>query len=287
MNYLDEAFEEGYYQALCEISDNYYEEICGDHVTDVFKNFEDKFSNDDTTMIKVNDVKQKDRFYSDREKNKLASYNKFMAMHERNKNIGVENKVFCNSNYLKESYADGYYEGLKAIEESAKHVLAGAAAIGTTGAIAHSIYKSHKMATDMNYRKQQYEKSEVKNKKQYKKYKAKGGSLSYEDWKNPKKREYEMHVASGGKMSYDEYHDHKRKVAEKRKQQEKERLERQEREARIRAANAAAERDREASRDSRLNRYEKYQRMEQESSRDGYNRSYSNHNDSSSSYRRR
>ena len=25
-----------------------------------------------------------------------------MAMHERNKNIGVENKVFCNSNCLKE-----------------------------------------------------------------------------------------------------------------------------------------------------------------------------------------
>lgn len=117
MNYLDEAFEEGYYQALCEISDNYYEEICGDHITDVFANFEDKFSNDNTTMIKVNEVKQKDRFFKDRDGLDLATHNKFKFVHERNKNRGIEDKVFSTHNKQKERFMEGYYDALTELEE--------------------------------------------------------------------------------------------------------------------------------------------------------------------------
>lgn len=259
---FENAFEQGYLDALNEIKDNYYEEINGDHITDVFSNFEDKFGEDDTTMIKVNDIKQKDRFYSSRDG--LDRPNMLKMVHEKNKNIGVENKVFCSRNCINEdeyedAYLEGYYDAITELNEGVKtKVGLGVAGLGLAAGIGVGAYKKHKMNTDLNYRRKQAAKKDAKLRVKWEKYKANGGELDFEDWKNPNKREHERYKASGGTKDYDSYMKHKAEQAAKAKaereerarkarEEEDRRLAMEERRARINRMNAAASVDREKS----------------------------------------
>lgn len=81
-------FREGYYDAINDME-----------ITDVFQNFENKYGKDDTTELTTfKDMNQKDAFPP----HGKDRANLFKAVHERDKNIGVESKVFSHKNYLKE-----------------------------------------------------------------------------------------------------------------------------------------------------------------------------------------
>jgi len=108
-------FEESIY------SEGYYDAINDMEITDVFQNFENKYGKDDTTELTTfKDMKQKDAFPP----HGKDRANLFKAIHERDKNIGIENKVFSRKNYLKEGrstdmYVNDFLEGyLDALNES-------------------------------------------------------------------------------------------------------------------------------------------------------------------------
>lgn len=109
MNIYEETFLEGYYDAINDVA-----------VTDVFKDFEDKYGKDDTTELTTfKDMHQKDAFPP----HGKDRANLFKAVHERDKNIGVESKVFNSRNYLKESLvgdiADSYIKAGDVVTKAA------------------------------------------------------------------------------------------------------------------------------------------------------------------------
>ena len=82
-----------------KFSEGYYDSINDMEITDVFQNFENKYGKDNTTELTTfKDINQKDAFPP----HGKDRANLFKAIHERDKNIGVESKVFSHKNYLKE-----------------------------------------------------------------------------------------------------------------------------------------------------------------------------------------
>lgn len=160
---------------------------------------------------------------------------------------------------LDESFLEGYFDGLQ--ESVAGKVAAGAAAAGLIGLGVHG----YKMNNDLNYRKKHMDKAnakrEAKSKAKYEKYKARGGKLSYEKWKDPIECEYERYKIDGGtgtKAQYikdkDEAYKRRQAELEHMRQKQKEYEEAEERRARINAYNAQARKDREIRRQLQSNR---------------------------------
>jgi hypothetical protein len=355
-----------------KFSEGYYDAINDMEITDVFQNFEDKYGSDDTTeLTSFKDMKQKDAFPP----HGKDRGNLFKAVHERDKNIGIESKVFNHKNYLKEEecfnmynenflegyldalneacscgskrcpicakkkkivdecngssynedYSDifmqGYYDALSegedceettskkevidsvdgeaskisqpnanglvydadedqpitnhymAFEEGyndamddilneseraekiAAGAILGAGAVGLGKAIVHN----HKMNNDLNYRKNYMDKKnakkEAKLRKQYAKYKAKGGKLPYSKWLNAANREYEKYKIDGGKDSQKDYEQKKRDEIKRRRaaaeafkkqmeEDEEKRMQHKERQARLDNIKSMTERNR-------------------------------------------
>lgn len=356
-----------------KFSEGYYDAINDMEITDVFQNFEDKYGSDDTTeLTSFKDMKQKDAFPP----HGKDRGNLFKAVHERDKNIGIESKVFNHKNYLKgeecfnmynenflegyldalneacscgskkcpicakkkkivdecngsscnEDYSDifmqGYYDALaegedcegccdgeettskkevidsvdgeaskisqpnanglvydadedqpitnhymafeegyndamddilnesERAEKIAAGAILGAGAVGLGKAIVHK----HKMDNDLNYRKNYMDKKnakkEAKLKKQYAKYKAKGGKLPYKKWLDSSYRDYEKYRVDGGKGNKEEYDKKVKELAERQKekaelakQHAKELEEKREHFARMNQMRAATKRD--------------------------------------------
>lgn len=90
-----------------KFSEGYYDSINDMQITDVFQNFEDKYGSDDTTeLTSFKDMKQKDAFPP----HGKDRANLFKAIHERDKNIGIEDKIFSHKNYLKEEECFNMYD---------------------------------------------------------------------------------------------------------------------------------------------------------------------------------
>jgi hypothetical protein len=97
-------------------SESLYDSINGEHITDVFDNFEDKFSNDNTTELTTfKDMEQRRGFPSNDFDHKKINLMK--AIYERDKHNSINQKVFDKMNYLREEqycdlYLEGYYDAL-------------------------------------------------------------------------------------------------------------------------------------------------------------------------------
>jgi len=145
------------------LKEEVYDSINNLEITDVFQNFEDKYGKDNTTELTTfKDLHQKDAFPP----HGKDRANLFKAVHERDKNIGVEHQVFKNANKQKrmceemtyeDLFLEGYYDALnetkkeKEEEENffkkhKKKIIAGAigagAIAGAAGAIHHDNKKS-------------------------------------------------------------------------------------------------------------------------------------------------
>lgn len=104
-----------------KFKEGYYDSINDMQITDVFQNFENKYGKDNTTELTTfKDMNQKDGFPP----HGKDRGNLFKAVHERDKNIGIESKVFSHKNYLKEEecfnmYNENFLEGyLDALNEA-------------------------------------------------------------------------------------------------------------------------------------------------------------------------
>lgn len=239
-------------------SEDYYNDINDQSITDVFSNFEDKYGKDDTTELTTfKDLKQRDAFPP----HGKTRPNMFKKIHDRDMNAN-KGSFYDKMEYLKEAYNQGYMEGLAS---NAKQIVkdhpvgtARALMIGIPTAVAgYGLYKANKLANDMNYREKYFKKKQAKDLKRYQKYKRNGGKLSYEDYNNPNKRSYEMYQRSGGTLSYDDWKAHKNKLQAEKEKADREVLEKRERLAKINAMKAQARKDNEAANTMFNKRYSK------------------------------
>jgi hypothetical protein len=109
------------------LNEEVYDSINNLEITDVFQNFEDKYGKDNTTELTTfKDLHQKDAFPP----HGKDRANLFKAVHERDKNIGVEHQVFKNSNKQKrmceemtyeEAFLEGYYDALNEAHKIMKY----------------------------------------------------------------------------------------------------------------------------------------------------------------------